>query len=59
MYDRYKILDMSNFQNLLKNYYQKYLGREPDEKGFNHYMELLKKGELNENSLRNIFYFFF
>lgn len=50
-----KFLSMDNFQNLLKNYYQKYLGREPDEIGFSHYMRLLKKGEVNENTLRDIF----
>lgn len=50
-----KFSNMDNFQNLLKDYYQKYLDREPDEVGFSHYMRLLKKGELNENSLREIF----
>jgi len=46
---------MKDFESLIKNYYRKYLRREPDDVGFNHYMTLLKKGDLNENSLKEIF----
>ena len=46
---------VENYHDLLKQYYKKYLHREPDPSGFKHYCILLEKGDLDENTLRNEF----
>tara|TARA_B100001167_G_C16762629_1_gene302330 strand:- start:552 stop:1625 length:1074 start_codon:yes stop_codon:yes gene_type:complete len=46
---------MKNYNQILKQYYKKYLNREPDKKGFSHYLSLLETGELNEETLREKF----
>ena len=46
---------MKNYHELLKQYYKKYLHREPDDAGFRYYLTLLENGSLDENALRNKF----
>ena len=46
---------MKNYNQILKQYYKKYLNREPDKEGFAHYLSLLEVGKLNEEELRNKF----
>jgi FkbM family methyltransferase len=43
------------FENLLNEYYQKYLDRKPDQAGFEHYLKLLMNKQLNENTLKETF----
>jgi FkbM family methyltransferase len=44
--------DLRYYENLLNEYYQKYLKRNPDKQGFSHYLSLLEKGVLNKDTLR-------
>lgn len=44
-----------NHEELLQNYYKKYLNREPDKMGFDHYLSKLNNGELNEKTLEQEF----
>ena len=46
---------MKNYHQILKQYYKKYLNREPDKEGFTHYLSLLEAGKLNEEELKNEF----
>ena len=46
---------MKNYNQILRQYYKKYLNREPDKEGFLHYLSLLETGKLNEEVLRDKF----
>jgi len=44
-----------DYVEIIKNHYKKFFNREPDEKGFNHYLYLLKSNKIKEIELENIF----
>ena len=46
---------MKNYKIILKEYYKKYLNREPDSEGFSYYLSLLEAGQLNEEKLKELF----
>jgi ubiquinone/menaquinone biosynthesis C-methylase UbiE len=46
---------MSEYREIVKKCYRNFLNREPDMDGFNHYVGLLEKNEIDENKLVNIF----
>ena len=39
------------FEDIIKNCYLKILKRQPDEIGFKHFLDLMKKGEITEEKL--------
>lgn len=46
---------MKNYEIILKEYYKKYLNREPDDIGLKHYVHLMKTNQIDEKSLIDIF----
>jgi len=44
----------SLIQDIVRNCYKKYLNREPDDEGFRHFVQLMKKKKINEEELINI-----
>jgi len=43
------------YKNIIQKYYQKFLDREPDEEGLNHYLSLLKEKKILLEELENFF----
>ena len=44
-----------NYEEIVRKCYRDLLNREPDQDGFNHYVGLLKKNEIDNTQLINIF----
>ena len=49
------IFCVDNYKQIITEYYKKYLNREPDKEGFSHYLSLLERGVLNEETLESKF----
>ena len=37
-----------NFENIITKYYKQFLNREPDEKGFNHFLQLFESDKIDD-----------
>ena len=48
-------IEQGRFESIIKNCYLKILNREPDEYGFNHYLNLLLNGKIKIEELEGIF----
>lgn len=46
---------LTDYEEIVRKHYRELLSREPDPDGFNHYVGMLKKNEISEQQLINIF----
>jgi len=47
-------MNEKQIKNIIRNSYLKILQREPDIEGLSYYIDLMKKGEINEEKLEHI-----